>query len=75
MVKRQEVGLIYNEKVFPQGDTWIFDSFSTESFGSSWQNFGYEIILRLEEIRASEQAVVELKEAFVKTFGLPRKQY
>lgn len=76
MVKRQKTGLVYNKQAFLQGDTsWIFDSFSTESFGSSWQNFGYEVIFRLEEIHASEDVMIELKEAFVEPFGLPRKQY
>jgi len=76
MVKRKKVGLIYNKQAFLQGDTsWIFDSFSTESFGSSWQNFGYEIIFRLEEIHASERVIKELKEAFMEPFGLQRKQY
>lgn len=72
----EQSGLIYNKDVFADGDTsWIFDSSSTETFGSSWKGFGYEIIFRPEEIRAPERVIKELKEAFMKPFGLPQNQY
>ena len=72
----QQTGLVYNKDVFVDGDTsWIFDSSSTETFGSSWKDFGYEIIFRHEEIRAPERVIEELKEAFMKPFGLPQNQY
>ncbi len=72
----QQAGLVYNKDVFVDGDTsWIFDSLSTETFVSSWEGFGYEIIFRPEEIRAPERVIKELKEAFMKPFGLPQNQY
>lgn len=72
----QQAGLVYNKDVFVDGDTsWMFDSSSTETFGSSWKGFGYEIIFRSEEIRAPERVIKELKEAFMKPFGLPQNQY
>ena len=72
----QQAGLVYNTDVFVDGDTsWIFDSTSIETWGASWKGFGYEIIFRLEEIRAPERVIKELKEAFMKPFGLPQNQY
>ena len=72
----EQSGLVYNKDVFVDGDTsWIFDSSSTETFGSSWESFGYEIIFRPEEIRAPERVIKELKEAFMEPFGLPQNQY
>ena len=72
----EQSGLVYNKNVFVNGDTsWIFDSSSIETYGASWQDFGYEIIFRLEEIRASERVIKELKEAFMKPFGLSQDQY
>ena len=72
----EQSGLVYNKDVFVDGDTsWIFDSSSTETFGSSWKGFGYEIIFKPEEIRAPERVIKELKEAFMKPFGLPQNQY
>ena len=72
----QQAGLVYNKDVFVDGDTsWIFDSSSIETYGSSWQDFGYEIIFRPEEIRAPERVIKELKEAFMKSFGLSQNQY
>jgi hypothetical protein len=73
---KKPVGLIYNTFSEDAEDTsWIFDSSSTESFGSSWGNFGYEIIFRLEEILAEESAIKELREAFMEPFGLPGRNY
>ncbi len=73
---KQQTGLVYNKDVFVDGDTsWIFDSTSIEAFGSSWKGFGYEIIFRPEEICAPERVIKELKEAFMKPFGLPKNQY
>ena len=71
----EEPGLIYNKQVLGGDTSWIFDSSSTEAFGSSWEGFGYEIIFRPEEIRVPDNVIKELKEAFMKPFGLPRKQY
>jgi len=72
----QQAGLVYNKDVFVDGDTsWILDSTSIETWGASWQDFGYEIIFRPEEIRASEKIMNELKAAFMKPFGLPQNQY
>ncbi len=72
----QQAGLVYNKDVFVDGDTsWMFDSSSIETWGSSWKGFGYEIIFRPEEIRAPERVIQELKEAFMKPFGLPPSQY
>jgi len=72
----EQSGLVYNKNVFVDGDTsWIFDSSSIETYGASWQDFGYEIIFRLKEIRASERVIKELKEAFMKPFGLSQDQY
>ncbi len=72
----QQAGLVYNKDVFVDGDTsWIFDSSSIETFWSSWEGFGYEIIFRPEEIRAPKRVIKELKEAFMKPFGLPQNQY
>ncbi len=72
----EQSGLVYNKDVFVDGDTsWIFDSSSIEAFGSSWKGFGYEIIFRSEKIRAPERVIEELKEAFMKPFGLPQNQY
>ena len=72
----EQSGLVYNKDVFVDGDTsWIFDSSSIETYGSSWEGFGYEIIFRPEEIRAPERVIKELKEAFMKPFGLPQNQY
>jgi len=72
----EQPGLVYNKDVFVDGNiSWVFDSSSTETFGSSWKGFGYEIIFRPERIRASERVIGELKEAFMKSFGLPQNQY
>jgi hypothetical protein len=69
-------GLVYNAFSNDQGDTsWIFDSYSTEAFGSSWENFGYEIVFRPEEIRAEKNVIRELQEVFIDAFGLPRRNY
>lgn len=73
---RKAAGLIYNAFSDDPDDTsWMFDSFSTESFGSSWENFGYEIIFRPEEIRATDSVIQELKKAFMEPFGLPWRNY
>ena len=72
----EQSGLVYNKDVFVDGDiSWIFDSSSIEAFGSSWKGFGYEIIFRPEKIRAPERVIQELKEAFMKPFGLSQNQY
>jgi hypothetical protein len=71
----EESGLIYNKQVLGDDTSWIFDSSSTESFGSSWNGFGYEIIFRPEEIRAPDKVVRKIREAFMSPFGLPRRQY
>ena len=69
-------GLVYNAFSNDPDDTsWIFDSYSTEGFGSSWQNFGYEIVFRPEEIRAEKNVIQELQEVFMDAFGLPRRNY
>jgi hypothetical protein len=69
-------GLIYNAfSNVPEDTSWIFDSYSTEGFGSSWENFGYEIIFRLEEIRIGKNVIRELQEVFMDAFGLPRRNY
>jgi len=69
-------GLIYNAfSNDPEDTSWIFDSYSTEGFGSSWKNFGYEIVFRPEEIRADKNVIQELQEAFMDAFGLPRRNY
>ena len=71
-----QIGLVYNKDVFADGDTsWIFDSTSIEEFGSSWLGFGYEIIFRPEEIRAPERVIDELKEGFIRSFGLSSNHY
>jgi len=72
----KQTGLVYNKEVFTDGDTsWMFDSTSIETWGSSWQDFGYEIIFRPEEIRAPDRIVRKLKRAFTKAFSLPQNKY
>lgn len=69
-------GLVYNEFSNHKEDmSWIFDSYSTETFGASWNKFGYEIIFRLEEIHVTSRVMQELREAFMKPFGLPKNNY
>ena len=69
-------GLVYNAfSNDPEDTSWIFDSYSTETFGSSWDDFGYEIIFRTEEIRAEKNAIRELQEVFMDAFGLPKRNY
>ncbi len=68
-------GLVYSRKGMGNDTSWIFDSYSTEAFGSSWGDFGYEIVLRPEEIRAPDSVVEELKEALMKSFGLSPEHY
>ena len=69
-------GLIYNAFSDDPDDTsWILDSSSIESFGSSWKNFGYEIIFRPEEVRAADSVIRELRDAFIEPFELPRRNY
>jgi hypothetical protein len=69
-------GLIHNAfSDHPEDTSWIFDSFSTETFGASWNSFGYEIIFRLEEIHVPARVMQELREAFMEPFGLSKKNY
>ena len=69
-------GLVYNTfSSDPEDTSWIFDSYSTETFGSSWDDFGYEIVFRPEEIRAERNVIQELQEVFMDAFGLPRRNY
>jgi hypothetical protein len=68
-------GLVYNTFSTDPDTSWIFDSTSIETYGSSWDSFGYEIIFRPEEIRAPDSVIEELREAFMEPFGLPRRQY
>ena len=69
---QRETGLI---NLIGDDPAWVFDTSSIETFGSSWSNFGYEIIYRPEEIRASDKVVAELQKAFMRPFGLPNNQY
>jgi hypothetical protein len=72
----EQTGMVYNKEIFADGDTsWIFDSTSIETWGSSWQDFGYEIVFRIDEIRAPDRVVRKLKGVFMKPFGLPQNQY
>jgi len=72
----KRTGLVYNSfSNSPEDTSWIFDSYSTEAFGSSWENFGYEIVFRPEEIRAGKNIIRELQQAFMDAFGLPRRNY
>lgn len=69
-------GLVYNSfSNDPEDTSWMFDSYSIEGFGSSWKNFGYEIVFRPEEIRAEKNVIRELQEVFMDAFGLPRRNY
>lgn len=68
----REIGLI---NLIGDEPAWTFDSSSIETFGSSWYNFGYEIIYRPEEIMASDKVIAELQKAFMKPFGLSKRQY
>ena len=68
-------GLIYNEQALGDDTSWMFDSTSIETYGSSWDDFGYEVIFRIEEIRAPDNVIKELRDAFMEPFGLPRRQY
>ena len=55
--------------------SWLLDSSSIETYGSSWSNFGYEILYRIDELRATQRVVNELKKAFMRPFGLPADHY
>ena len=48
---------------------------SLDSFTSEFGEFGYEITIRPEEIRASQEVIKELQEAFKKPFGLSDDHY
>ena len=68
-------GLVYNAfSNDPEDTSWIFDSYSMKAF-SSWENFGYEIVFRPEEIRADKNVIQELQKVFMDAFGLPRRNY
>ena len=68
----QEIGLI---NLMEDDPPWYLDSSSVETWGSSWHNFGYEIIYRPEEIRAPAKVIKELHKAFMKPFGLSEEHY
>jgi hypothetical protein len=71
----KKTGLIYNKSIMGNKPSWLFDSSSIETFGSSWSGFGYEIIYRVEEPHAIERVVNELKKAFTVSFGLTPEHY
>jgi hypothetical protein len=68
----EEIGLI---NLMEDDPPWYLDSSSTEAWGSSWHDFGYEIVYRPEEIRAPAKVINELQKAFMEPFGLPRNHY
>ena len=72
---KKRIGLIYNKSIMGLKPSWLLDSSSIETFGSSWSNFGYEIVYRVEEPRATERVVVDLRNAFMVPFGLSREHY
>jgi hypothetical protein len=71
----KQIGLIYNTSQMGENPSWLLDSTSIETFGSSWTDFGYEIIYRPQEIRATTELIEELKKTFMKPFGLSDKHY
>jgi hypothetical protein len=71
----KKIGLVYNKSIMGNKPSWWLDSSSTETFGSSWSGFGYEIIYRVEEPRATQVAVYELKRAFTKPFELSPEHF
>lgn len=69
------IGLIYNKSIMGDEPSWLLDSSSIDTFGSSWSGFGYEIIYRVEEPRTTKASVDELRRAFAKPFELTPKHY
>ncbi len=72
---KKQIGLIYNTSQMGKIPSWLLDSTSIETFGALWTDFGYEIVYRLEGIRAPAKVVENLKRAFMKPFKLPVEQY
>jgi hypothetical protein len=68
----QKTGLVYIafSPDNPKEPTRFIDS-SISALGQ----YGFEIIIRLEDVRASETIIMELKSAFKKPFGLPDDHY
>lgn len=71
----QKIGLIYNTNIMGENPSWLLDSTSIETWGSSWSDFGYEIIYRVEELRTNDRILNELKTVFMKPFNLSREHY
>jgi hypothetical protein len=71
----KKIGLVFNTTQMGKDPSWLLDNSSIETYGASWSNFGYEIIYRINEIRAPISVVAELKRAFMKPFGLHLNQY
>jgi hypothetical protein len=71
----KKIGLIYNKEVLGDDTSWMFDHYSAETWGSSWHDFGYEIIFRFEAIRAPERIIDELKATFKMPYRLPDENF
>lgn len=74
-MKSEKTGLIYNTTIMGNDHSWLLDDSSIEAFGTSWSDFGYEIAYRMDEIHAPTRIIQELKNAFMKPFGLTTNQY
>ncbi len=71
----KKIGLLYNQQQMGDNHSWLLDNSSIESFGSSWNNFGYDIVYRLEEIRASMRIINQIQKAFSIPFDLPSDHF
>ena len=74
-MKSGKIGLVYNKTQMGNDTSWLLDSSSIELYGTSWSNFGYEIIYRISEIHAPTRVINELKHAFSAPFGLNPNHY
>ncbi|MBN1367367.1 MAG: hypothetical protein JW967_05530 [Dehalococcoidales bacterium] len=68
-------GLIYNTEIMGRDPSWLLDDTSVESFGSSWNKFGYEIVFRPQEIQASASTIERLQHTFMNPFDLPLNHF
>ncbi|MFC1954627.1 hypothetical protein ACFLVZ_02250 [Chloroflexota bacterium] len=67
----KEIGLINLMDDYPP---WYLDTVQSYPWGSE-SEFGYEIIYRPETIHAEAKVIDEFHVAFMRPFGLPRKQF
>ena len=67
----EEIGLI---NLMGDDPPWYLDTVQTNPWGSE-KNIGYEIVYRPETIHATAKVIDELQMAFMRPFGLTRKQY